>query len=70
MKWDTEDRSSHFLHSLAIIAREGAEPETKREGSAEPYLVVQFHPAPPSLRVSRNFMPTAKWERFNARFEK
>jgi hypothetical protein len=25
----------------------GAEPKTKREGSAKPYLVVQFHPAPP-----------------------
>src|SRR5277367_8566 len=26
---------------------QGAEPKTKREGSAKPYLVVQFHPAPP-----------------------
>lgn len=28
---------------------QGAEPKTKREGSAKPYLVVQFHPAPPSF---------------------
>ena len=26
---------------------QGAEPKKKREGSAKPYLVVQFHPAPP-----------------------
>jgi hypothetical protein len=27
--------------------KDGAEPKTKREGSAKPYLMVQFHPAPP-----------------------
>jgi hypothetical protein len=30
----------------------GAEPKKKREGSAKPYLVVQFHPAPPVLMTT------------------
>jgi hypothetical protein len=33
---------------------QGAEPKTKREGSAKPYLVVQFHPAPPPFFRSKS----------------
>ena len=36
-----------FAVANADVVREGAEPKTKREGSAKPYLMVQFHPAPP-----------------------
>jgi hypothetical protein len=53
MKWNDENRGSDLLSRLlrcghyADVVREGAEPKTKREGSAKPYLMVQFHPAPP-----------------------
>jgi hypothetical protein len=41
MKWNTENRGSHFLYPLAIsTVRDGAEPERSGKGSAEPYLVV------------------------------
>jgi hypothetical protein len=36
MRRNTGDRSSYFLYLLAIdVVRDGAEPETKREGSAD-----------------------------------
>jgi hypothetical protein len=31
------------------VKKDGAEPKKKRDGSAKPYLVVQFHPAPPTF---------------------
>ena len=40
-------KACSFSGITAEVVKQGAEPKKKREGSAKPYLVVQFHPAPP-----------------------
>jgi hypothetical protein len=49
------------LSLLTVVSRssqDGAEPKTKRGRSAKPWLVVQFHPAPPFLTHSSAYRKT------------
>ena len=49
MKWNTEDRSSHFLYLFAINCCELARKPKRKGKGLQTFLVVQFHPAPPSI---------------------
>jgi hypothetical protein len=59
MKWNTEDRSSHFLFCLQLtVVRDGAEAEAKGEGFAD--LPGGSIPSRASIhRVSGNLMLTS-----------
>jgi hypothetical protein len=39
-------------HHNVWCFEDGAEPKRKREGSAKPYLMVQFDPAPPAFEIA------------------